>query len=126
MTFVLSPHWHKSDIDSTLATLDKTLSHYDVVQDEEPLIRKGPRPDDIRPYMDTIDRVRKGLEYLKRSDLRSQERVMQDMVSGRGNLVEHQTRDRVLDIGPFRVAQPHRNRSAQTKRHRPRLGCCRV
>ncbi|SPO23353.1 related to Exocyst complex component Exo70 [Ustilago trichophora] len=67
------------NIDLTLAALNKTLGHYDVVIDEQPLLKQGPDVRDTRPYMDTIDRVIKGLKYLEKSDLKSQEGVMKRM-----------------------------------------------
>lgn len=67
------------NIDLTLAALNKTLGHYDVVIDEQPLLKQGPDARDTRPYMDTIDRVIKGLKYLQKSDLKSQEGVMKRM-----------------------------------------------
>ncbi len=67
------------NIDLTLAALNKTLGHYDVVIDEQPLLKQGPDVRDTRPYMDTIDRVIKGLQYLQKSDLKSQEGVMKRM-----------------------------------------------
>ena len=67
------------NIDLTLAALNKTLGHYDVVIDEQPLLKQGPDVRDTRPYMDTIDRVIKGLKYLQKSDLKSQEGVMKRM-----------------------------------------------
>ncbi|SNX83029.1 related to Exocyst complex component Exo70 [Melanopsichium pennsylvanicum] len=67
------------NIDLTLAALNKTLGHYDVVIDEQPLLKQGPDVRDTRPYMDTIDRVIIGLEYLQKSDLKSQEGVMKRM-----------------------------------------------
>ncbi|PWY98442.1 hypothetical protein BCV70DRAFT_201756 [Testicularia cyperi] len=67
------------NIDLTLATLNKTLGHYDVVIDEQPILKQGPDVRDTRPYIDTIDRVIKGLRYLQRSDLKSQEGVMKKM-----------------------------------------------
>ncbi|SJX61934.1 related to Exocyst complex component Exo70 [Sporisorium reilianum f. sp. reilianum] len=67
------------NIDLTLAALNKTLGHYDVVIDEQPLLKQGPDVRDTRPYMDTIDRVIKGLDYLQKSNLKSQEGVMKRM-----------------------------------------------
>ncbi|CCF53274.1 hypothetical protein NDA11_003534 [Ustilago hordei] len=67
------------NIDLTLAALNKTLGHYDVVIDEQPLLKQAPDVRDTRPYMDTIDRVIKGLNYLQKSDLKSQEGVMKRM-----------------------------------------------
>lgn len=67
------------NIDLTLAALNKTLGHYDVVLDEQPLLKQGPDARDTRPYMDTIDRVVKGLEYPEKSNLKSQEGVMKRM-----------------------------------------------
>ncbi|PWN47507.1 hypothetical protein IE53DRAFT_247186 [Violaceomyces palustris] len=67
------------NIDLTLATLNKTLGHYDVVIDEQPIIKAGPSVRDTNPYMDCISRIIKGLEYLKKSDLKSQEGVMKKM-----------------------------------------------
>ena len=67
------------NIDLTLAALNKTLGHYDVVLDEQPLLKQGPDVRDTRPYMDTIDRVVKGLDYLQSSNLQSQEGVMKRM-----------------------------------------------
>lgn len=67
------------NIDLTLAALNKTLGHYDVVIDEQPLLKQGPSVRDTRPYMDTIDRVIKGLKYLQKSDLKSQEGVLKRM-----------------------------------------------
>ncbi|KAJ9478091.1 Exocyst complex component EXO70 [Pseudozyma hubeiensis] len=64
------------NIDLTLSALNKTLGHYDVVIDEQPLLKKGPDVRNTRPYMDTIDRVIKGLDYLQKSNLKSQEGVM--------------------------------------------------
>ncbi|KIS70687.1 uncharacterized protein UMAG_01845 [Mycosarcoma maydis] len=67
------------NIDLTLSALNKTLGHYDVVIDEQPLLKQGPDASDTRPYMDTIDRVIKGLDYLQKSNLKSQEGVMKRM-----------------------------------------------
>ncbi|EPQ31833.1 uncharacterized protein PFL1_00032 [Pseudozyma flocculosa PF-1] len=80
------------NIDLTLAALNKTLGHYDVLIDEQPIIKAGPDVRDTTPYMETIDRVLKGLDYLRRSDLKSQEGVMKrmnDLVeTGARNLVD--------------------------------------
>lgn len=67
------------NIDLTLAALNKTLGHYDVVLDEQPLLKQGADARDTRPYMETIDRVVKGLQYLEQSNLKSQEGVMKRM-----------------------------------------------
>ena len=67
------------NIDLTLAALNKTLGHYDVVMDEQPIIKAGPDVRDTTPYMETIDRVIKGLDYLRKSDLKSQDGVMKKM-----------------------------------------------
>jgi len=55
------------------------MGHFDVVQSEEPLILNGPNVENINPYLDTMDRVLKGLEYLERSDLKSQQSVLLKM-----------------------------------------------
>jgi exocyst complex protein 7 len=64
------------NVDQVLHSLNKTLGHYDVVQDEEALLRQGPSVRDPQPYLDTITRVKQGLNYLARSDLQSQQKVM--------------------------------------------------
>ncbi|KAN0066570.1 exocyst complex component exo70 [Thecaphora frezii] len=80
------------NIDLTLAALNKTLGHYDVLIDEQPIIKAGPDVRDTEPYMQTIDRVLKGLAYLERSDLKGQDGVvkrMNDLVeTGARNLVD--------------------------------------
>jgi exocyst complex component 7 len=55
------------------------MGHFDVVQSEEPLILNGPNVENINPYLDTMDRVLKGLQYLQRSDLQSQQSVLLKM-----------------------------------------------
>lgn len=47
------------------------------------------RPDvgDLSSYFDTIDRLVRGLEYLKRSDLKSQKSVMIRMVSLKDSVI---------------------------------------
>ncbi|CAO1620193.1 unnamed protein product [Jaminaea pallidilutea] len=70
------------NVSATLEALKHTLGHFDVVQDEEPKILDGPRTaSEAGPYFDTIDRLVRGLEYLKRSDLKSQEDVIRRMYS---------------------------------------------
>lgn len=69
----------QENVDNVLHSLNKTLGHYDVVQDEEPLLRQGPSVRDPQPYLDTIARVKQGLDYLARSDLQSQQKVMLKM-----------------------------------------------
>lgn len=66
----------QGNIDHVLDSLNKTLGHYDVLQDEEPLIQKGPSARNPTPYLDTVSRVRQGLDYLAKSDLQSQQKVM--------------------------------------------------
>lgn len=66
----------QNNVDQVMHSLNKTLGHYDVVQDEEPLLRQGPSVRDPQPYLDVIARVKHGLEYLARSDLQSQQKVM--------------------------------------------------
>lgn len=46
-----------------------------------------PSGNNLYPYFDTIDRVVRGLEYLKKSDLKSQEAIMMKMVSKHGPCV---------------------------------------
>lgn len=41
----------------------------------------SPSGSNLYPYFETIDRVVRGLEYLKKSDLKSQEAIMMKMVS---------------------------------------------
>jgi exocyst complex protein 7 len=66
----------QDNVDLVLDSLNKTLGHYDVLQDEEPLVRQGPSARDPRPYLDTISRVKQGLDFLATSDLQSQQKVM--------------------------------------------------
>ncbi|CAO1619266.1 unnamed protein product [Sympodiomycopsis kandeliae] len=66
----------EKNIDTTLEALRHTLGHFDVVEEEEPRILAGPDMHDIQPYIETMGRVVRGLEYLRRSDLKSQERVV--------------------------------------------------
>lgn len=82
----------QDNIDHVLESLNKTLGHYDVLQDEEPLVLQGPSTRNPQPYLDTIGRVKQGLEYLARSDLQSQQKVMlkmNDMIeTGSRNIAE--------------------------------------
>ncbi|CAO1612756.1 unnamed protein product [Parajaminaea phylloscopi] len=72
-------HRVEKNIDTTLEALRHTLGHFDVVEEEEPKIQQGPDVRNLGPYFDTMDRLVRGLEYLKRSDLKSQEGVMRRM-----------------------------------------------
>ncbi|UZJ52730.1 hypothetical protein CBS101457_002050 [Exobasidium rhododendri] len=66
----------QNNVDRVLDSLNKTLGHYDVLQDEEPLIQQGPSARDLNPYLDTVTRVKQGLDYLAMSNLQSQQKVM--------------------------------------------------
>lgn len=82
----------QDNVDRVLDSLNKTLGHYDVLQDEEPLVAQGPSARDPQPYLDTINRVKQGLDYLAKSDLQSQQNVrirMNDMIeTGSRNIAE--------------------------------------
>ncbi|PWN30121.1 hypothetical protein BDZ90DRAFT_229148 [Jaminaea rosea] len=69
----------EKNVEATLEALQHTLGHFNVVDEEEPKILKGPDVHNVSSYLDTIDRLVRGLEYLKRSDLKSQEGVVRRM-----------------------------------------------
>jgi exocyst complex protein 7 len=69
----------QDNIDHVLESLNKTLGHYDVLQDEEPLVMQGPSTRNPQPYLDTIGRVKQGLDFLVQSNLQSQQKVMLKM-----------------------------------------------
>lgn len=81
-----------ANVEATKQELSKSLHHYGVVVDEEPLILRGPSLRDPWPYLEAIQRVAQGMERTKASGLRNPEQVLSKM-------------ETLLDLGARNVAE---------------------
>lgn len=81
-----------SNIESTQQELSRSLQHYGVVVDEEPLILRGPNPRDPWPYLEAIQRVAQGIVQTRAGELKNPEQVVSKMETlrdlGAGNVAE--------------------------------------
>ncbi|GAA6008793.1 hypothetical protein JCM10207_001726 [Rhodosporidiobolus poonsookiae] len=56
------------NLESTVRSIDGLLGHHDLVEREEGLIKAGPRPDDLKPYLAALDRLVAASEALKKTE----------------------------------------------------------
>lgn len=68
-----------ANVEATRQELSRSLRHYGVVVDEEPLILRGPSLHDPWPYLEAIQRVARGIERTRASDQKNPEQVLSKM-----------------------------------------------
>ncbi|BGP16810.1 hypothetical protein JCM10213_004658 [Rhodosporidiobolus nylandii] len=56
------------NLESTMRSIDGLLGHHDLVEREEGLIKAGPKPDDLQPYLSAIDRLVSASEALRKTE----------------------------------------------------------
>ncbi|GAA5878999.1 hypothetical protein JCM3774_004463 [Rhodotorula dairenensis] len=56
------------NIEATVRSIDGLLGHNDLVEREQGLIRAGPNPDDLKPYLASLDRLVAASEALRKTD----------------------------------------------------------
>ncbi|BGP48838.1 exocyst complex component exo70 [Rhodotorula kratochvilovae] len=72
------------NLESTMRSIDGLLGHHDLVEREEGLIKAGPKPDDLKPYLAAIDRLVAASEALRKTDAKHQSLTLAQM----GALIE--------------------------------------
>ncbi|KPV77764.1 uncharacterized protein RHOBADRAFT_41762 [Rhodotorula graminis WP1] len=72
------------NLELTMRSIDGLLGHNDLVEREEGLIKAGPDPDDLKPYMAAIERLVAASEALRKTDLKGQSATLAQM----GGLIE--------------------------------------
>ncbi|GAA5966551.1 hypothetical protein JCM8115_006864 [Rhodotorula mucilaginosa] len=56
------------NIEATMRSIDGLLGHNDLVEREQGLIKAGPKPDDLKPYLASLDRLVAASEALRKTD----------------------------------------------------------
>ncbi|GAA5987896.1 hypothetical protein JCM10908_007263 [Rhodotorula pacifica] len=56
------------NIEATMRSIDGLLGHNDLVEREQGLIKAGPKPDDLKPYLASLDRLVSASEALRKTD----------------------------------------------------------
>ncbi|SCZ89422.1 BZ3500_MvSof-1268-A1-R1_Chr9g10405 [Microbotryum saponariae] len=56
------------NLESTLKSIQGLLGHHDLVTNEQELISVGPDPNDLKPYLDAIDRLTIATEAVRKTD----------------------------------------------------------
>ncbi|SCV69733.1 BQ2448_1127 [Microbotryum intermedium] len=56
------------NLESTLKSIQGLLGHHDLVTNEQELISAGPDPNDLKPYLDAIDRLTTASEAVRKTD----------------------------------------------------------
>ncbi|GAA6008648.1 GTP-Rho binding exocyst subunit EXO70 [Rhodotorula paludigena] len=67
------------NLESTMRSIDGLLGHHDLVEREEGLIKAGPKPDDLKPYLAAIDRLVSASEALRKTDAEGQRGTLAQM-----------------------------------------------
>ncbi|WFD44761.1 exocyst complex component exo70 [Malassezia psittaci] len=70
-----------SNVEATKQELTRSLQHYGVVVDEEPLLLRGPNPGNPWPYLEAVQRVAQGIQRNNAGDVRNPEQVLSKMYS---------------------------------------------
>ncbi|GAA6058460.1 hypothetical protein JCM3770_002734 [Rhodotorula araucariae] len=79
------------NLESTMRSIDGLLGHHDLVEREEGLIKAGPKPDDLKPYLAAIDRLVAASEALRKTDAKDQSLTLAQV----GALIESGTKQLV-------------------------------
>lgn len=82
-----------TNIEATKQELGKSLRHYGVVVDEEPLLLRGPSLRDPWPYLEAVQRVAHGIEQMRASATKTPDQVLSKMET----LLDHGARN-VADL----------------------------
>ncbi|POY75704.1 hypothetical protein BMF94_1327 [Rhodotorula taiwanensis] len=61
----------QKNIEATVRSIDGLLGHNDLVEREQALIQAGPNPDDLKPYLASLDRLVAASEALRKTDATS-------------------------------------------------------
>ncbi|GAA5851675.1 hypothetical protein JCM8547_001171 [Rhodosporidiobolus lusitaniae] len=69
------------NLESTMRSIDGLLGHHDLVEREEGLIKAGPKPDDLKPYLAAIDRLVSASEALRKTDAKGQSLTLAQMAA---------------------------------------------
>ncbi|TNY20814.1 exocyst complex component, exo70 subunit [Rhodotorula diobovata] len=69
------------NLESTMRSIDGLLGHNDLVEREEGLIKAGPNPDDLKPYIAAIERLVAASEALRKTDLKGQSATLTQMAA---------------------------------------------
>ncbi|KAI3629237.1 hypothetical protein CBS9595_000309 [Malassezia furfur] len=78
-----------TNIEATKQELGKSLRHYGVVVDEEPLLLRGPSLRDPWPYLEAVQRVAHGIEQMRASNTKNPDQVLSKMET----LLDHGARN---------------------------------